>query len=1488
MADTYKLNEKPTQPSKPEELEDYKLGVPPAPEGEEPITLVPPQQSVDKLFSDTYQYLLNAGHEPSVVDSLLAPAGSVSPSFKNNIYKELTPVFERNMHGVEETMKLTQSLAEDGIAFTPDQTTTLGELLSHFDDEAIRGVSEANQWYRRTKRQLSDYGAEQVGKGALNLSLGLSMLDIIDQFDKGGAVPRWGRINGFPVIGIPGKMDALRLPVGKKVSEQEMRDLEERVMPSITLEGLDGPRDFKTGVAAGLWIQAQRAQGVAEHLSSLGAEAGAAVVGSQRKLAELVGLVSAEQTFAGQEAYLRDIAARTEERGSQRIGQAYGQISALSSSLGTPSTQIGGGLSWWDIAERKLGLEQVMDDTLVRLTHSKGPGEAALKGVAMGTIATAAGMYDTIFTPSMAVIPLIDKIPTMGVKALRAVAGSEAIGKAATESATTNQRILNVMSAVEDTKKAFAEVDGKVAKAVSDSVRETGKPQVPTDLYKRWWTARRNMHTVESQLQSLKDASVDDILMRAPRRNPKLLSKPASEVEIDRALEGLRDVADDPSIRLELHNERLGTLERGQSQPVPLMPKDYASYTQRKVLGPDDSEYIGDALEMMLKTGGLAVDDVTIPSTLSPYYRVTPAAGPLQFLDWSNMPALKTRAATERRFLETVSGKGLPEYPGQKMFDLAHSTENLLVVQEDIIRRNLGVARATKQTDKISLYSRLLKNIRKVRGELDAESLAKANETFEDWFPQDMNPIMEDPGRLNAWFEKANNFVARSVYPGALHTGYWDTLAGHLHLGAREPQRFFEVLHPKAWEEFRSAMLREYQSQLAYDDRLRQTYEKAGVITRRSKFNPNRYASKYKVSKAKAAQLYDLLNTQEDTAKLSRLYKAASPDMREAHDTIREMMNTAADLYGLPKTGAVRYLEGYMPHFLDKKIMANGARAPELDGFPKNVQLFVAHLKERKGLATTNKDVVAALDIYGRLMHRKLIREPALQRLAEVGEELGQINPMYKHYVQGFISQLRGEPSILGKVLDDTIGATMRHFGKDWNPTTIDRQLTGISGLMHMSMLGGNPRYPFMQIATAIPTTAGRFGLGRTLGGIVRMATREGQALAKAAGVYKPFIDILESPSWKRLSAFVFEKLPTIWGISNGQAEMGIRSMTFWTALDAYMTKAGFSTWAEAVEAGMGRRMAFEALRASEEVNHIFGPFGRAPAPSRFFGRGPTVMATQFMSFMWKQSEELLSQAAQHPSHLMNYLAVSGLIAHMAARDWGIDATKYVGLGYLPTEPTDMTSPAIDALFSLVNAASAYNMHDPEEIARANSKLIDGVTNLAPLKVMFTSFMRAGERVQTGELRNWKGELMREMDFARAEGLEKLRPTGGPSPGIGGEAIPTLFMQKNLKEELYRRTKQQLVQENKRFVFNMRKALDDFIDATETGNEAAAEELAAKLEDTYKIRITATTPLERANQARSISWTLRFILPEFGGSEKMLDINLEVLRRNGVGLEGEQ
>jgi len=346
------------------------------------------------------------------------------------------------------------------------------------------------------------------------------------------------------------------------------------------------------------------------------------------------------------------------------------------------------------------------------------------------------------------------------------------------------------------------------------------------------------------------------------------------------------------------------------------------------------------------------------------------------------------------------------------------------------------------------------------------------------------------------------------------------------------------------------------------------------------------------------------------------------------------------------------------------------------------------------------------------------------------------------------------------------------------------------------------------------------------------------------------------------------------------------------------MTKLGISGWEEARAMGMQRRILFEALRSSEEVNHMFGAMGRSPWASRTLAptRGVAVSATQFLSFMPKQTEELISQFQRNPGSIAQFLTLSGWMSRMAAQAGGVDITKYVGLGFLPEDLDDVSAPAVDGFLAIIDFVSAASRNDPAAAKLAAKRVIQTGQAMVPLMAAFKAGSRGFDRLATGEQTAASGNKVRDLDFkdivpqAGEEGFDPigiakkvpqaLDPDFGErnSTTFGGDIFPTLTGQQSIQENIHRRAIEAARRDQRKVYFATRNAVDDVITAAESRDTIEMNKAIAVLARDHNIRLSSSSPFRAAIEAREIAQHLRMIRE----NPNMMDRFGEIMQNYGI------
>ena len=953
----------------------------------------------------------------------------------------------------------------------------------------------------------------------------------------------------------------------------------------------------------------------------------------------------------------------------------------------------------------------------------------------------------------------------------------------------------------------------------------------------------------------------------------------------------------------ELHEIRVKELGRDADL---IAPRDN-QIENLPLFGMDDAEQAGDALNHITRTGGIGIDDVWMHPT-NPHAWHTPDGG-AGLIDWRALDAANDVTKTERQFLS--SG-------GARQHELGVSTRRSVHRQLDIAKRNYGKARASGDKAKVKVYEAEMKaakeNLRLIKDDdfLIKQDKAMPKNVREQWLGDAPVDPMANPKTFHDRLNTFGDHMLATAYPGGFGVqSFLRSRVGQTLIPLREPQRFYETFSPQTWDRVQGLYTRYHQENRAWNESLIRNGEAAGVLTKRSKWNPANVKSRHVIDEKKNEQLFDLLNTRrDDTEAWAKVSEGVSDELMKFHDDLRGQMDHWADVQGIGKgPDQPRYLEGYMRHALTADQFAGGARPLEYIGVPRSAQQFASHLLPRSGNAGFRKDAMAVLDLYGRASQRKLLIEPMFDEILASGAELAKKhkNPIMQQYANDLVAELGGKPTPWMARIDqymgwahETLVPTMKRrnvldakgkptgdmtkmpklaFDRKWEPGAIDRSLTGLSGLLWAGTLPGNPRYGLMQIATGIATTSGRYGLYRTAKGLFMQASKEGRAVSKASGVYDEFVNIFESGTMRRFNTALAEKgvaFGPLGPMSTGMAEEFIRGMTFHAAVDMHMTKLGISSFAEAAQMGFARRIAFEAVKSSTEVNHMFGAMGRSPMMTRglFQSKGVATASTQFLSFMPKQTEELVSQFNRNPGNIARYMAMSGYISRIAAQTGGIDVTNYVGFGYLPTNPTDdFRSPLMDTLVESLGLLYAAGQGDRRAMSMHWSNMAENIDNVIPMMVAYESTTKSLKRALTGQDISRAGTLNRSLDLGGFDlqdpKLEDFLGGFGPSglrdqeeghPSVGGDLGATVFMQQSINDRLFRRGKAAMEDTIDRYLFDVQVKVRQLSEAIQDDDIEAAEKVIQNLSTDYNVHLDVGKALENRIYSENVGAVLRTLI----------------------------
>jgi hypothetical protein len=1386
------------------------------------VPVAQPDTSLEYKGAQTQSLLRSLGYDDATIQSV---APGASPDYGLG-----APILDTTGAEVEAT-KLAQ---ERGL----DQTDRdrAASFLRSIGGKGVHGLAELRGAWDDLAKAAGEKASEKLAQGSTNLRLGMAMLDIVSHIDN-----------------------KVKLSI---TPEEKRHELELKYLPRVRLEDPKIQRDFSTTAEAALWIQGQRIWGAANDLASK----------PPALAAKLLGQLGADEAAA----VMADLAARDKAVAKEKSDLAYGQVPQLIAGMAPM-------MSYQEALESRFDPAKI--DDMYRFFDDKG----AYGDIAMGGIAAGGALLDVLASPTV----LIGSVPTKVLGPLRSL--SRAVAPVKTAEIATEQaaKLAQRTARFEDVQSSLAaatKYTEKVQEAIDTEIKTKGIAS--PEKYRRLILAKEaELRTKLFHDQFSDPGQYEQIMLRTARRNPEYIPEDTRGVyEFRQDAVAIQEPKSSYEILADKHLARRRALGDGPDYPVDwYAAKDGLSgslKTQRILLGPSDAEYSGDAINLLVK--GAEIDDV-MHMTMAPEYYVLPDVSTslinMRKVEEANAAASAAAAKSAKAAVKKAE-KGVmksaeaavkevgPQTPETiKDAKLAALTQHRKIVsaydmldqQATDLHKVLAVAKQSNDKATVEITRGQLRRIKDARTRLAA---MKDEPDDLSWLPKNGPGIMESPERLNRWLEVAGDRVIRSLHPGGLNLHFWTTKLGQGISVTREPQRYYSAYDPAAWERIRSSYMRYDQNLRSANNLIAREMEAAGVLKKRGKFDARKSFSPYAIDQAENTKLFDLLDQVTGTQQFDEMYAASSPQLQRAHDRIRSVFDHYADLQGI--SGTDRYLRGYMRHVFDITQLSGGARPLEYIGLPAKAEVFASHLMERSGGAEYAHDAVLALDLYTRAANRKIILEPLFDDILTTGQEIATKlgNPVHQTYANDLVAQLKGKPTFLGAKVDEWIGGAWNAGGGVkvpftdkkvvYRPGTIDRTLMGLTSMVHTGLLTASPTYPVIQIASGLTTTVGRYGIFRTSKGLWMMATKEGRQLSKASDTYRPFVDIFESPEMRKYTEF-FAKIP-----ANQWAERVSRGVTFNAAVDLHMSKAGFKTWKQAVQAGQGKRILFEALRSSEEVNHMYGPLGRSPWVTRFMGTAGSGAVSQFLSFLPKQSEELLAQAHRNPGRILQHLAVSGEVSRQAANA-GIDMTRYIGAGYLPESVMDVTSPAVDAALTNLDLMQALTDQNPDEVQKFAQQFVRQLHVLIPTSQAFFSMSKAVERGMTGEVSSPGGKLYN---------MQMQRPEG---EGLGGELLPTLLMQPNIRETLTRRALRANTQENLRFGHNAQVALDHFLDALEAGDDDAANKLADELSNVYNVRFSGDR-IQRAIEARSTSQVWR----SMQGNPQLQDVYWENFRKHGV------
>lgn len=1351
---------------------------------------------------------------------------------------------------------------------------------------AIGGaLAESRSWWSGVKRGFADTGARVMSNP--DFQVGLQTLDFftfINKKTKLAFVPR-----------------------------EERAEIEQRVLPKVTLS--DGS---SYTVATG-----QAIENIWDRMWGANTQINGWALRNAGKLLRSDALQEIGQSNQRRGAAMRETASENISEAASLLGQHLTWTEVVESNdpglLVISAQMANAGLGELGLQATPDEWEQVYNEVvqagstepLYAFLGSKGSGGSAVLGV----WAAVDGVAELALDPTVIAGEAIAKGP-VAVRGITAAVAPAKHAVVASKVAHSTKRFEDAIDAVRAAENHVASVE----RTAIEQANRTG--QISREQAINVANARRQLANEQVWMSRFKDAGPNEVIIPRSRRTapehpsvdmkvtqeyveqyPAINRKTGQFEMVEVKGEYVRNKTT-TELADELHDIRVKELGRDADIIQPRTDQT----ENLPLFGMDDTEQVGDALNHITRTGGIGIDDVWMNPT-NPHHAILPDS---QFglIDWRALDTANDVTKAERQYLSSGGGR---------QYALGHSTRRSLHRNHDIIKRNYGLARSNKNKEAIAVYERELKlsseAIKRAKNDevLKAADKAMGKGAEDLWLGGKQGNPMDSPKTFNQRLDDFGDTMLATAYPGGFGVrALQRSRIGQAIIPFREPQRFYETFKPETWERVQGLYTRYQQSNRAWNESLIRNGETAGLLTKRSKWDPKSHFSPYKVDEAKNELLFDLLNTRLDAEEFAGLAAQADDGLMRLHDDVRKQMDHWADMQGIGKgPDSPRYLDGYMRHAITADQFAGGARPIEYIGVPRSANQYVSHLLPRTGEAGAfRKDAMSVLDLYGRASNRKMLIEPMFDEILMSGKELAEefANPIMQQYANDLVAELGGKPTPWMARVDQFMGwahegmvPTIKRrptegggmtrlpraeLDRKWNPGRIDRALTGLSGLLWAGTLPGNPRYGLMQIATGIATTSGRYGLFRTTKGLFQQATAEGRAISKAAGTYDEFLNIFESDSMRKFSKTMAEKgysFSPMGVMSTGQAEEFIRGMTFHAAVDMHMTKLGISTWGEAVALGYGKRIVAEGVRSSMEVNHMFGAMGRSPMMTRglFQSKGLATSTTQFLSFMPKQTEELVSQANRNPGYIARYMAMSGAMSRIAAESGGIDITNYVGLGYAPTNPVDdLQSPLMDALVEGMGVLYSAGVGDRQAMSDHGKSLLDGLDNLIPMMVAWESASKGAQRIMTGQDISGTGKLNRSLDmgeFLEDPSVESFMSALGPSgvrgdeamaPTTGGDLFPALFGQQSINDRLFRRGKEAMSNTIDRYLFEVSARVRDLTDALQDDEPAEAERIVELLRTDFNIFIDPDRALSNRIYAENLGAVFRTLKDRSPGPVK--------------------
>ena len=916
-----------------------------------------------------------------------------------------------------------------------------------------------------------------------------------------------------------------------------------------------------------------------------------------------------------------------------------------------------------------------------------------------------------------------------------------------------------------------------------------------------------------------------------------------------------------------------GEWEKGVYEEQGLFADDVAD---RLANGPDDAEYAADGLARLVH--GADPDDILHPTNMVPE-RHAETGGRIVPGTKDNMIDNQAANDTLWKLKQKAKDRNLElwEYDSGAVF----LEEALNALKKAEPPKRMGHRKSVQSLNELDM--------------MPPEKGVRYRDTPYDpaWLPEPRKKneqIMAD-----GWWDdhQMNNFdrIASGMYPHTWRVKWPAGLrAGVMHL--REPMRVLEDIDPgRSWPLVRGALYNAESETQRLHGVFNSAMERFGSITVKDKSSLRKrlmsnQGESTTVNEELSELLFDILDTSTSDANYAKLTADLSPQQRKAVSDIRHELDLIGDRLGI--TGTDAFIDGYIHHAFDPTNFSKGQALPEFAGMTKSGNVFLGALLKRNGEKGFVKDAHAALEVYARGVSRKLHVEPALKqfkaRATWYANRPGGKDKFFGDYADMMIAQLNGEPSMAGRVIDKMASGVYAAAGKPYQPGNVSRGVLAMNNLIYTSLLAGNRRYPIMAIATALSTTSAKYGMFRTVKAMFKMATPEGQLAFRHMNVDKQFGRIFESDLMNginKLTSGLSNVRPM--SLSTQDSELFIRGMTFWASIDDNLTKLGYSKFRMADEAGFGQEVLFEAMRQTEEINHYFGVLGKSPALGRMSKSG-SALATQFLSFPFKQSETLIALGKDDPGNIVRFMMASGWVGRVAAQELGMDVQEYVGFSAAIPRPNQLTSPGVTLLSSMIKmSATMSDFSDGYATAEDAKQSVDQFLKdsevLIPMLRLAREVAQAAEMDATGRKETPGRGFGREIDAEYTDiGGRISIPLPSGAKGERSETTSILMGSRSITETLNMRAKQRIRQVVNKAAIERMSLVEKAKQAMDSGDWNAAQKQMEKMAEMGFPIGDSSNPVRMKMEIDMLDW----YITEMRRNPKLAHKIIPILQEYGI------